>query len=277
MRKLLQQLDIVGPHVRIALLEGESGVGKHTCARLLYDRYAARHPAIRRCGFTRCDAREWLLSQTDPNSLTGFIFLDRVDLLASPGQALLLRTLKQLDFSHPGALALIASAQSPLHDLSRSGHFLPELAMRLASVRLTIPPLRERHDDVIPLANLFLDRLSARYHLAPAVLAPGAIARLLQYHWPGNLHELSSTLESALIVCSNGIIRSEDLPLLGPRPEIQPAARPLELLNLDEVIHQHILHVLELNHGNKLRTARQLGISRSTLYRLLEKRLTFSD
>jgi DNA-binding NtrC family response regulator len=275
-RKLLEQAEFVGPHLRIATIEGESSVGKHTLARLLYHRYATRHSEISQWGFARCDARDWLLSQTDPQSLAGFIFLDRVDLLAAPGQALLLRILKDLDFRQPGALVLVASSESPLRELARKGQFLTELAFRLASVRLTIPPLRERNDDILPLATVFLDHLSTRYHLPRLILTPAAITRLIEYSWPGNVRELSAVLESAVIECSNGIIHAEDIAL----PTVPLPAhnfRSSELLNLDAVIHSHILYVLDVNRGNKLRTARQLGISRSTLYRLLEKRLTFTN
>jgi DNA-binding NtrC family response regulator len=276
MRKLLDQANIVAPHLRVASIEGEAGSGKHTLARLLYEHYEARHPEIRRCGFDRCDARDWLLYQSDPRSLAGFIFLDRVDLLATPGQALLLRILKELDFRRAGALAVLVSSQSPLRDLARNGQFLSELALRLTSVRLGIPPLRERREDFVPLANRFLDRISGRYSIQPVVLDSSAIARLMDYHWPGNLREFYSILESAVIECSGGIIRAEDLSLPIVAAPAPVSIRNPELLNLDAVIHHHILHVLELNRGNKLRTSRQLGISRSTLYRLLEKRSSLS-
>ena len=276
MRKLLDQANIVGGHLRIASIEGESGLGKHTLARLLYHRYSARHPEIRQWGFTRCDVRDWLLVRTNPQSLGGFIFLDRVDLLAAPAQTLLLRILKDLDPRQPGTLVILASSQSPLRELARNGQFLTELALRLTSVRLVVPPLRERKEDIVPLANLFLDRISARYHLLPIALTSGAIARLLEHPWPGNLRELSTIIETAVIECSNGIIRSEDLALPAAHASPLLSVHAPEILNLDAVIHRHILRVLDINRGNKLRTARQLGISRSTLYRLLEKRLTFS-
>jgi DNA-binding NtrC family response regulator len=274
MQKLMQQVDIVGPHLRVALIEGESGAGKHALARLLYERFAACHLEIRQSGYTRWDAREWLLAETDPQSHAGFIFLDRVDLLAAPGQALLLRILKDLVFRNSGSLVVVGSAESSLRDLARNGQFQAELAVRLSSVRLIVPPLRERREDILPIAVHFLGKLCTRYRSPLIHLAPGAAARIVEYHWPGNLHELSSILESALIECSNGIIRSEDLSLPIPRLEVRPAPRQMELLNLDCVIHHHIQNVLQLNRGNKLRAARQLGISRSTLYRLLEKRLS---
>lgn len=275
MRKLLDQANIVAPHLRIATIEGESGSGKYTLAHLLYRRYTSRHPEISRWGFSRFDARDWLLSQTDPQSMAGFILLERVDLLAAPGQTLLLSILKDLDFRSAGALVVLVSSESSLRELARNGQFLTELAIRLTTVRLAVPPLRERKEDITRLAQLFLDRISVRYHLLPVVLTSGAIARLMEYHWPGNLLELSSILESAVIECSGGIIRGEDISV--PAAHLPPSFSipSPELLNLDAVIHQHILHVLDLNHGNKLRTARQLGISRSTLYRLLDKRQSF--
>jgi DNA-binding NtrC family response regulator len=275
MRRLLDQASIVAPHLRIATIEGESGSGKHTLSRLLYERYEARHPEIQQWGFDRWDARDWLLSQSDPRSLAGFIFLERVDLLGTPGQALLLRILKELDFRQGGTLVVLASSQSPLRELAHDAQFLTELALRLTSVRLGIPPLRERKEDIVPLANCFLERIANRYRIAPVILTSGAIARLMEHHWPGNLRELSSILESAVIECSGGIIRAEDLSLPIVAAPASASIRNPELLNLDAVIHHHILQVLDMNRGNKLRTARQLGISRSTLYRLLDKRLSF--
>lgn len=276
MRRLLDQAGIVAPHLRIATIEGESGSGKHTLSRLLYDRYQARHPEIHQWEFYRCDARDWLLSQIDPRSLAGFIYLERVDLLGTPGQALLLRILKELDFRQGGTLVVLASSQSSVRELARNARFLTELALRLTSVRLCIPPLRDREQDIVPFANCFLDRISTRYSIQPVILTSGAIARLMEYHWPGNLRELSSILESAVIECSGGIIRAEDLSLPIVAAPVFASIRNSGLLKLDAVIHHHILHVLDLNRGNKLRTARQLGISRSTLYRLLEKRLSLS-
>jgi two-component system response regulator HydG len=271
MRRLLDQIKVVGRHLRIATIEGESGVGKHTLARLLYDECAARHPTIRQWGFTPFDALTWLLSQSDPRSLSGFIFLDRVDLLAAPAQAFLLRTLKTVDLQQTGPVAVVVSSEAPVRDLARRGEFLAELAHRLTSVRLSIPPLRERKDDIMPLARLYLENISARYRLRPILLTSDAIARLLQHDWPGNLHELSSMLESAVVQCSNGMIRAEDLSIPSAHSPVVPPERKPELLNLDAVIYSHVLRVLDLDRGNKLKTARQLGISRSTLFRLLYK------
>jgi len=155
--------------------------------------------------------------------------------------------------------------------MASEGQFLPDLAFRLTAIRFAIPPLRDRREDIAPLAAFFLERISARYRLSPLRLAPGAIAPLLQHDWPANARELSSVLESAVLSSSDGLIRPEDLTIVPPlstAPHSTPTS--LQVLNLDAVILNHIHFVLDLNRGNKLKTARQLGISRSTLYRMLE-------
>jgi DNA-binding NtrC family response regulator len=267
-RKLTQQAEIVAPHLQFALIEGEPGVGKHTFAQLLHGR-----SAFARSSFNRCDACEWLLSEIDPQFLNGLTYLDRVDLLAAPGQALLLRVLKALQDRPDKTFALVASSERSLRQMASEGHYLPDLAFRLTAIRFAIPPLRDRREDIAPLAEFFLERISVRYHLPRLRLSPGATARLLQHEWPANARELSSVLESAVLSSPDGLIRSEDLPivpLLAPIPLVTLTSH--HVLNLDAVILNHIHFVLDLNHGNKLKTARQLGISRSTLYRMLEGR-----
>jgi two-component system response regulator AtoC len=266
-RKLVRQAEIVAPHLQFALIEGEPGVGKHTFAQLLHSR-----SSFARSGFNRCDACEWLLSEVDPRFLTGFTYLDRVDLLAAPGQALLLRVLKSLQERPVGTFALVASSERSLRQLASENQYSRDLAFRLSAIRFAIPPLRERREDIASLAASFLERMSARYGLPRLRLAPGATARLLQHDWAANARELSSVLESAILSSPDGLIRGEDLTMIpAAAPALHVTHTPLlPILNLDAVILNHIHLVLDLNRGNKLKTARQLGISRSTLYRLLE-------
>ncbi len=264
-RRLIHQAETVAPHLELAVIEGESGVGKQTLARLLHSQCS-----FARSSFKRCDAREWLLSEIDPQFLDGFTYLDRIDLLATPGQALLLRVLKSLQTGAARKFAIVASSESSLREIAFDGHLLPELAFRFAAVRFSIPPLRERREDIAPLASLFLERLSERYHLPRLSLAPGANVRLFQHDWPGNARELSSVLESAALESTNGFIHADDLSIVSSPVSARRISLPSpQVLNLDAVIRNHILLVLDLNRGNKLKSARQLGISRSTLYRLL--------
>jgi transcriptional regulator of acetoin/glycerol metabolism len=96
------------------------------------------------------------------------------------------------------------------------------------------------------------------------------VDRLLQHDWPGNVRELSSVLECAVLECTAGVIREEDLCISSSAAPMNRSTAPTQVLNLHTVVQNHLQYVLELNRGNKLRTARQLGISRSTLYRMLE-------
>jgi two-component system response regulator AtoC len=265
-RKLLMQAEMAAPYVQLAAIEGEHGVGKHTLARYLFSRSPLADGS-----FQRRDAREWLVSDADPATLTGFTYLDRVDLLAPPGQGLLLGVIKSLQDRPPGRSVLLASSQTSLRQMAAQGLFLPDLAFRLTAVRFAIPPLRQRREDIAVLAQTLLDRICTRYQQRPVILAPGTLARLLQHSWPGNVRELASVLETALLEAVNGIIRPDDLALpsgLDAPSELRPAVHP-DSLNLDAIIQHHVQYVLDLNRGNKLRAARQLGISRSTLYRIL--------
>ena len=267
-RKLLLQAEMVAPHLQIAAIEGEQGSGKQTLARYLHERsLMARSP------FQRRDAREWLLNEAEPSHLNGFIYLDRVDLLAAPGQNLLLAVLKSMQDRPMGRALVVASSQVPLRQMASQGLLIPDLAFRLTAVRFAVPPLRQRKEDIATLSQSLLERICARYQQRPVVLGPGALARLLQHQWPGNVRELASVLEAALLEAENGMIRSEDLLLpayseMRSEPQQQRSISTANL-QLDGMIRRHVQYVLDLNHGNKLRTARQLGISRSTLYRIL--------
>jgi two-component system response regulator AtoC len=233
--------------------------------------------------FRRRDARTWLASDADAETLSGTLYLDRVDLLASAGQGLLLSLVKTLqsDPTPPPRFLLLASSQTSLRYLASQGHFLPDLAFRLTAVRFPMPPLREHREDIAPITQSLIERICRRYQQPIAVLAPGTLPCLLQHNWPGNVRELESVLESAILESTTGILSPADLRLDPPHshPESVPlaeasvsapaSAKPTEDLALDAVILRHIQRVLDLNGGNKLRAARQLGISRSTLYRLL--------
>jgi DNA-binding NtrC family response regulator len=295
-RKLLMQAEMAAPHLQVAAIEGEPGTGKHTLARYLFTR-----SPLASGSFQRRDAREWLATDADPATLAGFTYLDRVDLLAPPGQGLLLGVLKALQDRPAGRAVLLASSQTSLRQMASQGLLLPDLAFRLTAIRFAIPPLRQRREDIAPLAQFLLDRLCTRYQQRPVALGPGTLGRLLQHAWPGNIRELMSILENALLEADNGVIRPSDLALSEGQQPFAPSGfdgssagrSPLNYaaaagavfdagmganaaleapsgdLSLDAIIRRHVQYVLDLNRGNKLRAARQLQISRSTLYRIL--------
>jgi len=265
-RKLIMQAEMAAPHLQVAAIEGEHGTGKHTLARYLFSR-----SPLAGSPFQRRDAREWLATDADPSTLAGYTYLDRVDLLAPPGQGLLLGVLRALQDRPPGRAVLLASSQTSLRQMAGQGLLLPDLAFRLSAIRFAIPPLRQRREDVTVLAQSLLDRICARYQQRPVLLGPGALARLLQHNWPGNVRELASVLETALLEADNGVILAQNLalPLEADMQANQQAVGRPDSLSLDAVIRHHVQYVLDLNRGNKLRAARQLCISRSTLYRIL--------
>jgi DNA-binding NtrC family response regulator len=278
LRRLLMQAEIAAPRLQSAMLEGEAGTGKHIFAQHLH----RLSPTLSNLPFRRRDARAWLASEVETSALNGTLYLDRVDLLASTGQGLLLNLIKllQSDAAPLNRFLLLASSQTSIRMLASQGRFLPDLAFRLSAVRFSMPPLREHREDIAPITQALIDRICRRYQQPTAVLAPGTLPRLLQHAWPGNVRELASVLESAILDSSTGILRSTDLQLdtfpQNYRPETlavssSPALPPLppSHLALEAVIRHHIQLVLDLNRGNKLRAARQLGISRSTLYRIL--------
>lgn len=277
LRRLLLQAEITAPRLQLATIEGEAGTGKHLFAQTLHTL-----SPLADLTFRRRDAREWLASETDVSALHGTLYLDRVDLLAAPGQGLMLNLVKMLQTAQAEEhetlprFILLAGTHGSLRQHAAQGDFLPDLAFRLTAVRFPIPPLREHREDIAPIAQSLIDRICRRYHQSTAVLASGTLPRLLQHTWPGNVRELASVLESAILDSTTGIIRPASLQLDPPSAmrleSIPTTGHPTsanEDLSLDAVIHRHIQYVLELNRGNKLRAARQLGISRSTLYRLL--------
>jgi DNA-binding NtrC family response regulator len=275
LRRLVVQAEIAAPRLHLATLEGESGTGKHHFAQTIH-----RQSHLANLPFRRRDAREWLANESDISVLSGALYLDRVDLLATTGQGLLLGLVKALqnNIAGPRRFLLLVSAHASLRQLASRGAFLPDLAFRLSAVRFGMPPLRERREDIAPITQTLIESICRRYQQPTAILAPGSLPLLLQYAWPGNVGELASVLESAILDSTTGVIRPANL-ALPPAPEPRSLAPSIATrfqvheiprdLSLDAAIQHHIRFVLELNRNNKLRAARQLGISRSTLYRLL--------
>jgi DNA-binding NtrC family response regulator len=158
---------------------------------------------------------------------------------------------------------VIAASNRDLDDAVARGDFRTDLYYRLNVFDIRIPPLRERRDDIIPLAASFL-REVANPGDRVSVLTPEAIEALLQHDWPGNVRELRNVIERATILCDNGLISSRDLSLY-PAPAARKSTdlRLLELNTIQRVISQV--------RGNKTKASKQLGISRTQLYTRLRK------
>jgi DNA-binding NtrC family response regulator len=216
-------------------------------------------------------------------SVRGTLFLDGINELRLDAQGRLLRMLTQyesvqsrVDASQKDGLPrvdlrIIASTREDLKILVSTGRFRQELYQRLATVEITLPPLRERMEDLPELARCFLERFAPLYGTRVREIADEAMERLLDYRWPGNVCELEGVLRNGVLQCEGKVLESHHLPL------VEEASEPQQLTTgasrsarLQDVVEEHVLRVLKDCGGNKLRAAEVLGISRSTLYRMLD-------
>lgn len=209
----------------------------------------------------------------------GTLFLDEIGNLSLSIQAKLLRFLQEHEFKRVGGtenikvdVRVIAATNQPLEPLIKNGKFREDLFDRLNVVSITLPPLRERKEDIPLLANHFLQRFSQENRKDITHFSPEALDLLTQYSWPGNVRELEHTIERAVILSTHPLILPEDLPkkiwdeIKTPEFKIDK-----EFLPLREVERRYVLKVLQETGGNKKKASEILGIDRTTLYRILEK------
>jgi transcriptional regulator with PAS, ATPase and Fis domain len=209
----------------------------------------------------------------------GTLFLDEVGNLSLSMQSKLLRFLQEHEIKRVGGtesikvdVRIIAATNQSLEPLIKNGKFREDLFDRLNVVTITLPPLRERKEDIPFLANHFLQKFSEENHKNISHLSPEALEILMRYSWPGNVRELEHTIERAVIFSIHPMILPEDLPKktleeIGG-PEILMPEKPLSLRELEK---KYVLKVLQETGGNKKKASEILGIDRVTLYRILEK------
>jgi DNA-binding NtrC family response regulator len=275
------------------LVCGESGVGKAHVARFLHEdgpraagrfvhvHCAALAPAIVEAelfGVARPGepVREGLLQQSDG----GTLFLDEVTELPLEVQPKLLEALESGKIRPLGAdrdqaiqLRVVASTQRPLEDLVREKRFRADLYYRLNVIRLEIPPLRDRPEDLQVLVDLCLQRASERLHRPVLGISQEALRWMLRYPWPGNVRELANLLERAVALSEHDTVLLEDLHQVqdgDDDDEVVERAAALGL-SLAELERAYIQKMLATHLGNKTTAAKALGIDRRTLYRKIEE------
>jgi DNA-binding NtrC family response regulator len=206
----------------------------------------------------------------------GTLFLDEVGTMPPSLQAKLLRVLQTGEFQRVGSsiarhadVRIVSATNTDLHGEARKGRFREDLLYRLNTVEVRIPPLRERREDIPILAERFLRTNASRYNRELAGFDPESMRALIQYSWPGNVRELEHTLERAVLLARDRVIQPVDLNLHPDSESI--GSRPLEELPLEAVERHLIRKALERHDGNVSRAADALGLSRSALYRRLEK------
>jgi DNA-binding NtrC family response regulator len=281
MRRFFSQMQMTAPYLRIATVEGEDGTGKTLAARTLHGLGTAeRGPFVpclatvlfsaQHCGLTL----PWCPVLVE-QSRGGMLFVDRVDLLDLEQQDRLFQFLLWFDHQHErfanggnGPRQVVVSSSGSLRRLAAADAIRGDVCSRLTAIRFVLPPLRERREDIPLLAHFFAVQFSKLSRKPIRGLAPEALPLLLRHAWPGNVRELESVITSAALQTESQWIRLIDLPLL-PVPGDSDVRPPDSEFNLDRVILKHVERVLERTRGNKLRAASMLGISRSTLYRIL--------
>jgi DNA-binding NtrC family response regulator len=167
-------------------------------------------------------------------------------------------------------LRMIAATSENLKILASAGRFQQELYHRFAMVEITLPPLRARKDDIPDLAKYFMSQLAPLYRRKVPTISDEAMERMLNYGWPGNVRELKGIVRSSLSRLEGDVLESHHLPALTEDVSPSPAEGIAESARLQDVVEQHVLRVLKDCGGNKVRAAEVLGISRSTLYRMLD-------
>lgn len=304
MRRIADQLQKLGDS-RFILIEGEAGTGKQTLARRIHaigthttpqnstgnvndrQRRAAIDAAtscvvedaaeVFRAGDMLSDELEnYAIAPAATKAAHGVLVIRGIDELETAAQSRLLRFVRSFendaDLTGPTPARIICTSRQPLRTKVLNARFLPELYYRLSAACFSLPPLRERKEDIPGLAQMFIDTFSRDRRRPLQGLGQGALAILLRHRWPGNVRELESVIRAACFSTDGQWIRPLDLVILPLEtvPTGTPEPAPPQDLTLDGVIRRHVRSVLKLCAGNKARAASRLGISRSTLYRMLD-------
>jgi transcriptional regulator with PAS, ATPase and Fis domain len=268
------------------LIRGESGTGKELIAKLLHHLSGRGGPLVAlNCGALPESLLESELFGIEGGVATGVaarrgkfeladggtLFLDELGDMPPALQVKLLRALQEREVVRVGGEApvqvdvrVVAATHRDVEALVAEGRIREDLFYRLKGVELTLPPLRERREDVPHLVRHFLDQFCAREEIAVPALSHEASALLLEHDYPGNVRELQNLVEGAASL-AEGTIDAELLrSLMGAAP---PSAAGPEALDLAAIERRHIRRVLDLAHGNKSSAAKMLGIDRKTLTR----------
>jgi DNA-binding NtrC family response regulator len=294
MRALLTVLARVAPTSSSVLILGENGTGKGLLARRLHEQSPRRAQSFVhvnmgalseavleselfghvRGAFT--DAKTDRIGRIELAG-GGTLFLDEIANLPLSQQPKLLRVLEQGEFERVGSsraqrsdLRVVSATNTDVHEAARQGRFRTDLLFRLNTVELRVPALRERPEDIMPLAQLFLERSAERFGRGGISLSPGAHRALQAYSWPGNVRELSHVLERAVLLSAHSCLDPEELGLGSALPGAG-AADGSQVRTLAAAEQAMIREALARHHGNILKAAEELGVSRAALYRRLQK------
>jgi two-component system response regulator AtoC len=302
MREIFKMIGTVSQSQTTVLIQGESGTGKELIAKVIHHNTSPDQPYIAvNCSAIVETLLESELFGHEKGSFTGAIFrklgkfeqarygsvfLDEISEMSLNLQAKLLRILQEMEFERVGGkdrirvhARIIAATNKDLKNLVREGKFRDDLFYRLNIVAITIPPLRERTDDIPVLVDYLLAKINIDLHKRIARISDEMMEIFLKYRWPGNVRELENLLVRAAVVAKGQILVRGDFPELVEEPsseatqEEAPAGRTGDgkLPTLDDIEEQYIRKVIRESGKNKGEICEILGISRPTFERKLEK------
>ena len=294
MHDIFYKLEKIAPTEANVLILGENGTGKELIAQAIHDKsLRADKPFVKvdigaltetlfeselfghkKGAFT--DAREDRVGRFE-TAKGGTLFLDEIGNISLHQQAKLLSVLQNRQVIRLGSneaipvdIRLICATNVPMTELANEARFRKDLIYRINTVEITVPPLRNRGDDIILLANHFAKIYSEKY-IKPAVeFDRKAIEKLKAYHFPGNVRELQYTIERAVIMSDGDVLVAEDL-IFSPIEAAGISNEEPKDLKLSTIEKNTILRVIEKHHGNITKAAKELGLTRTALYRRLSK------
>ncbi len=294
MTQVMELVGSVAPTETTVMIRGESGTGKELVARLIHSRSPrAFGPMVAvNCGALPEGILESELFGHEKGAFTGAttmrkgkleladggtLFLDEIGEISQKVQVELLRTLDDKKVTRLGGnheiqvdFRVVCATNSDLEEAVSNGGFREDLFYRINVFEISIPPLRERPGDILPIADHYVQTFSSAMGRRVTGFSPEAEKLMKSYSWPGNVRELANAVERALVVCRGTTIDLEHLPISGHIPrrgEIESEDR----LSLVDVEDRHIRHVLDRTGFNVSETARLLGIDRATLYNKMRR------
>ncbi|HEU6448433.1 MAG TPA: sigma-54 dependent transcriptional regulator [Verrucomicrobiae bacterium] len=292
MQEVVRTVERVAPSDVAVLITGESGTGKEVIADLIHSLSPRNKNKIVKIN---CAAlpRELIESElfgsvkgaftgahTDREGLfrlaeSGTLFLDEISEMPIDTQSKLLRVLQDQEVRPVGGKTsyktncrIVAATNRKPEEAIKDGKLREDLFYRISAISVHLPPLRERRDDIIPLANSFLRKFAAQANRTIQGFAPAAIDRLTAFDWPGNIRQLQNEIQRAVLLSEGHEIAAADLSVTNVKPAgEQPSGEQDSSFTLLEGVERNaIIQMLKQTNGNKLETAKRLGIGRQTLY-----------
>src|SRR5476651_2119628 len=294
MQDIFYKVNKIAPTDANILLLGENGTGKDLMAKAIHERsLRADKPFVKvdvgaltdtlfeselfghkKGAYT--DAREDRTGRFE-DAEGGTLFLDEIGNISLQQQAKLLTVLQNRQVTRLGTnkaididIRLICATNMPLQELANENRFRKDLIYRINTVEITMPPLRKRNNDIVILAKHFAKLYASKYAKPTMDFEPAALNKLKQYNFPGNVRELQYSIERAVIMADDHILKTEDLIF----SSLETAVETVEVdsnIPLSAMEKSAILRVIEKHNGNITRAAKELGLTRTALYRRLSK------